>query len=99
MEGDPIIDTAFDVRTDAGGRDPDNHSRALRRYHQLLWSKPLPHGAAFDLDAGLHHHSDLEDSGSAATPSSTPTPAGAPAVARHPTVPVELTGVGRIYTM
>lgn len=41
----------FDVRTDAGGQDPDSHSRTLRRYHQLLWSKPLPHDTAFDLDA------------------------------------------------
>lgn len=44
---------------DAGGRDPDRHSKTLRRYHQQLWSKPLPSGAAFDLDARLHHKSDL----------------------------------------
>jgi len=36
----------------------------LRRYHQLLWSKPLPSGAPFVLDvttpgAYLHHHSAL----------------------------------------
>jgi hypothetical protein len=72
MEGDPIIDTAFDVRTHARGRGPDSHSRTLRRYHQLPWSKPLPNSAAFDLDAGLHHHSDLGDSGSAATPGRSP---------------------------
>lgn len=54
-----LIDTAFDVRTDADGRDPDRYSTTLRRYHQQLWSKPLPSGAAFDLDAGLHHKSDL----------------------------------------
>lgn len=53
------IDTAFDVRTDAGGRDPDRYSTTLRRYHQQLWSKPLPSGAGFDLDARLHHKSDL----------------------------------------
>lgn len=36
-----IIDTAFDFRTDtAPGKDPDSHSPTLRRYHQLLWSKP-----------------------------------------------------------
>lgn len=36
------IDTAFDFRTDTPpGRDPDSHSPTLRRYHQLLWSKPL----------------------------------------------------------
>ncbi|MCE0488130.1 hypothetical protein LVO85_14945 [Ornithinimicrobium sp. EGI L100131] len=54
-----LIDTTFDVRTEAGGRDPDSHSATLRRYHQLLWSKPLPNGAAFDLDARLHHKSEL----------------------------------------
>lgn len=45
-----LIDTTFDVRTDAGGKDPDQHSGTLRRYHQLLWSKPLPSGVLFDLD-------------------------------------------------
>ncbi|WP_425463848.1 DUF6994 family protein [Nocardioides aurantiacus] len=38
------IDTAFDVRTDAGGRDPDSYSPTLRDYHQILWTKPLPRG-------------------------------------------------------
>ena len=54
-----LIDEAFDVRMDAGGRDPDRYSTTLRRYHQQLWSKPLPSGAAFDLDVRLHHKSDL----------------------------------------
>ncbi len=63
-EGLAMIDTAFDFRTDAGGRDPDTHSPTLRRYHRLLWSKPLPSGAMFDLDVTtsgvyLHHHSQL----------------------------------------
>lgn len=58
------IDIAFDFRTDAGGKDPDSHSRTLRRYHRLLWSKPLPSGAPFDLSdttprAYLHHRSTL----------------------------------------
>jgi hypothetical protein len=53
------IDTTFDVRSDAGGRDPDSHSTTLRRYHRLLWGKPLPSGAMFDLDAALHHQSAL----------------------------------------
>ena len=58
------IDTSFDFRTDASGRDPDAYSATLRRYHQLLWSKPLPGGAMFDLDittpgAYLHPRSDL----------------------------------------
>jgi len=57
------IDTSFDFRSDAGGRDPDSHSPALRRYHKLLWSKTLPGGAPFDLidtkpGAYLYHRSD-----------------------------------------
>ena len=64
MRGLVVIDTAFDFRTDAGGRDPDTNSPTLRRYHQLLWSKPLPGGEVFDLDATtpgvyLHHRSHL----------------------------------------
>lgn len=54
-----VIDTRFDVRSDACGRDPDSHSRTLRRYHQLLWSKPLTTGFMFDLDENLHHRSTL----------------------------------------
>lgn len=59
MAIDNPIDTTFDVRTDAGGRDPDSHSATLRRYHRQLWSKPLPGGALFDLDARLRHCSAL----------------------------------------
>src|SRR4051794_1653091 len=59
MDDRPVIDTTFDVRTDAGGRDPDSHSATLRRYHQLLWSKSLPSGGSFLLDVKLHHSSDL----------------------------------------
>jgi hypothetical protein len=47
------IDVAFDFRSDTPDwpdKDPDTHSRTLRRYHQLLWSKPLPSGAPFELD-------------------------------------------------
>lgn len=58
------IDTSFDFRTDSRGRDPDRYSPTLRRYHQLLWSKPLPNGTVFDLDVTtpgeyLHHRSEL----------------------------------------
>ena len=58
-----MIDTRFDFRTDAGGRDPDSHSPTLRAYHQLLWSKPLPDGRSFDLSdrtpgVYLHHRSE-----------------------------------------
>lgn len=43
------IDTTFDVYSDARGRDPDTYSATLRRYHKILWSKPLPSGKKFDL--------------------------------------------------
>lgn len=43
------VDTHFDFRSDAKGRDPDSASPTLRSYHQLLWSKPLPSGEPFDL--------------------------------------------------
>ena len=43
------IDTTFDMRSDAGGRDPDRYSPTLRAYHQQLWSKPLPGGTSFTL--------------------------------------------------
>lgn len=56
-----VIDTTFDVRTDANGKDPDSHSPTLRRYHRILWSKPLPSGAMFDLDERLRHHCELGD--------------------------------------
>lgn len=58
------IDTTFDFRTDSGGKDPDTNSPTLRRYHRLLWSKPLPNGDPFDLvettpRVYLHHRSRL----------------------------------------
>src|SRR6476646_1158913 len=63
------IDVDFDFRSDTPGYgrprvDPDNSSPTLRRYHQLLWSKPLPDGRRFDLDAYsgkgyLYHNSEL----------------------------------------
>jgi hypothetical protein len=46
------IDITFDFRSDTPGwpdKDPDTHSPTLRRYHQLLWSKPLPSGVLFEL--------------------------------------------------
>ena len=59
-----VIDTSFDFRTDAGGKDPDVHSPRLRQYHKLLWSKRLPSGRLFDLHdtvrgAYLHHRSEV----------------------------------------
>jgi hypothetical protein len=61
-----LIDTSFDFRRDAGGKDPDGHSVTLCRYHKLLWSRVLPSGALFDLEVSrrhgayvLHHRSEL----------------------------------------
>src|SRR5829696_4970415 len=59
-----MIDITFDFRSEAGGKDPDTHSRTLRRYHKLLWSKALPSGPLFRLDdttprVYLYHRSDL----------------------------------------
>jgi len=57
------IDITFDFRSDTPqGMDPDARSPTLRRYHKLLWSKPLPSGVVFDLadtmpGAYLHHRS------------------------------------------
>ena len=59
-----VIDVGFDFREDTPpGKDPDAYSTTLRSYHRLLWSKPLPGGAVFDLDDTtrghyLHHRSD-----------------------------------------
>ena len=59
-----MIDINFDVFSDTPkGKDPDSYSATLRRYHKILWSKPLPSGAEFDLDEHtprlLHHKSGL----------------------------------------
>jgi hypothetical protein len=65
MSQDQAINVTFDFRSDTPlGRDPDALSPTLRRYHKLLWSKPLPSGAVFLLDdtrrgAYLHHVSGL----------------------------------------
>jgi len=60
-----VIDETFDFRQDTPpGGDPDALSPTLRRYHQLLWSKPMPSGVPFvlvDSTRGvyLHHRSGL----------------------------------------
>tara|TARA_B100000315_G_C14536653_1_gene568801 strand:+ start:186 stop:884 length:699 start_codon:yes stop_codon:yes gene_type:complete len=59
-----IIDISFDVYSDTPkGKDPDSHSPTLRKYHKLLWSKPLPNGVNFELSDKipkiLHHKSEL----------------------------------------
>ncbi|MDR1682284.1 MAG: hypothetical protein LBS25_02695 [Candidatus Symbiothrix sp.] len=58
------IDTTYNFYTDAKGGDPDCASPTLRRYHRILWSKPLPNGKSFSLlrkrgRVYLYHHSEL----------------------------------------
>ena len=59
-----IIDVNFNFYSDTPkGKDPDSYSYTLRKYHQLLWNKPLPNGSVFNLDLKtpkiLHHKSQL----------------------------------------
>ena len=51
-----VIDNSFDFRSDAGGRDPDQHSPTLRMYHKVLWSKELPDGHFFELSTDEPGH-------------------------------------------
>jgi len=44
------IDPEFDFWSDCTSDDPDNGSPTLKRYHQALWSKPLPSGQPFTLE-------------------------------------------------
>jgi len=58
------IDINFNVYSDARGGDPDSTSPTLRRYHKVLWSKPLSNGLVFQLydnknGAYLYHSSEL----------------------------------------
>lgn len=46
------INIKYDVRTDSYGKDPDSASATLKRYHQSLWSKPLPNGDKMQLESG-----------------------------------------------
>ena len=61
------IDVAFDFRSDTpAGKDADADSPTLRRYHQILWSKPLSDGRALGRLGGpptryFSHNSDLGD--------------------------------------
>jgi len=60
-----LIDINFDFYSDTpAGKDPDSYNPTLRRYHKILWSKPLPNGWRFDLTdttpkVYLHHQSEL----------------------------------------
>ena len=58
------IDVKFNFYSDTpSGKDPDSYSPTLRRYHQILWSKPLKSGIIFKLNKNtrkvLHHESQL----------------------------------------
>jgi hypothetical protein len=44
-----LIDTNFNFYSDSNGGDPDSTSPTLRKYHKLLWSKPLPNGNLLEL--------------------------------------------------
>ncbi len=59
-----MIDISFNFYSDANGGDPDSTSPTLRKYHNFLWSKPLPNGVMFELTedkkgAYLYHNSEL----------------------------------------
>lgn len=59
-----MIDTKFNFYSDARDGDPDSTSPTLRKYHKILWSKPLPNGKTFDLcnnknGVYLYHKSEL----------------------------------------
>ena len=62
---DSKLDINFDFNSDTPpNRDPDSHSPTLRRYHKILWSKPLPNGKIFELrddkdGVYLYHISEL----------------------------------------
>ena len=59
-----IVDTRFNMYSDAKGGDPDSTSPTLKKYHKSLWSKTLPNGKTFELsdnksDSYLYHKSEL----------------------------------------
>ena len=58
-----IIDTNFDFHSDSKGGDPDIYCPTLKKYHQILWNKPLPNGKLLELDkkkgAYIYHKSEL----------------------------------------
>ncbi|HPT58196.1 MAG TPA: hypothetical protein PLD16_00020 [Fervidobacterium sp.] len=59
-----MIDINFNFYSDAKGGDPDSTSPTLRKYHKILWSKPLPNGKPFNLTDNkngvyLYHTSEL----------------------------------------
>ena len=50
---DTSTDINYDFRKDANGKDPDQHSPNLRKYHKFLWRKPLSNGDIFALDDSI----------------------------------------------
>lgn len=59
-----MIDTKFNMQSDARGDDPDSTSPTLKSYHKILWNNPLPNGKIFELSdsqrgAYLYHNSEL----------------------------------------
>lgn len=68
IKGNNDVDTQFDFTSDSprywdnfwenrnglgiGNSDPDVCSKTLQKYHQILWSKPLPNGEYMDLKTG-----------------------------------------------
>ena len=59
-----IIDTNFNFYSDSNSGDPDSTSPTLRKYHKILWSKPLPNGNLLELrdnknGAYLYHESEF----------------------------------------
>jgi hypothetical protein len=45
-----LVNIEYDFRADSNGGDVDKYSATLRKYHKILWSKPLPNGNYFSLD-------------------------------------------------
>jgi hypothetical protein len=59
-----MIDITFEFHSDSNGKDPDAHSPTLKKYHKILWSKPLSNGKIFHLrddntGSYLYHKSEL----------------------------------------
>ena len=48
------VDTSFDFRSDAKGKDPDSWSPTLKAYQRYLYSKALPAGETMALDEKLY---------------------------------------------
>lgn len=44
-----MLDVYYDFQAEVDYKDSDKYSKTLQRYHQLLWSKPLPNGNFFGL--------------------------------------------------